>query len=68
MTPVPILRGDPGGQELVEALILHELGHQMYHRDRESMEVWRTAEKEGIHGLLNLVADEHLERRLRGGR
>jgi hypothetical protein len=65
VTPLPILRGDRHGREIVEALILHEYGHHLYHRGKEGMAVWDQAQKEGIHGLLNLVADEHLERNLR---
>lgn len=65
VTPLPILRGDRHGREIVEALILHEYGHHLYHRGKEGMAVWDRAQKEGIHGLLNLVADEHLERNLR---
>lgn len=65
VTPLPLLRGDQHGKEIVEALILHELGHHMYHRGGGAEAVWAEAQKEGLHGLLNLVADEHLERNLR---
>ncbi|MBL8741278.1 MAG: VWA domain-containing protein, partial [Myxococcales bacterium] len=65
VTPLPMMRGDRFGREVVEALILHEIGHHMYHAGREADEVWKTAENEGIRGLFNLVADEHLERNLR---
>ncbi len=65
VTPLPILRGDRHGREIVEALILHEYGHHMYHRGADGLAVWKEAETEGIHSLLNLVADEHLERNLR---
>lgn len=65
VTPLPLLRGEPHGRTIVEGLILHELGHHMYHRGDEAREAWDTAQKEGIFGLLNLVADEHLERNLR---
>jgi hypothetical protein len=65
VTPLPILRGDKHGREIVEALILHELGHHMYHRGADGRAAWAEAQKEGIHMLLNLVADEHLERNLR---
>jgi len=65
VTPLPILRGDRHGREIVEALILHELGHHIYHRGKDGMAAWAEAEREGIHNLLNLVADEHLERNLR---
>ena len=65
VTPLPILRGERHGREIVEALILHEYGHHLYHRGPNDGAVWNQAEREGIHDLLNLVADEHLERNLR---
>lgn len=65
VTPLPILRGEANGRDVVEGLILHELGHQMYHRGEEADKVWKEAEEEQLHDLLNLVADEHLERNLR---
>ena len=65
VTPLPMMRGDRFGREVVEALILHEIGHHMYHAGREADLVWKKAEEEGIRGLFNLVADEHLERNLR---
>jgi hypothetical protein len=66
VSPLPILRDAANGREIVEGLILHELGHHRYHRGEEEGRAWKTAEQEGIFGLLNLVADEHLERNLRG--
>lgn len=66
VTPLPILRMQTHGQAIVEGLILHELGHHLFHRGPEPEAVWRAAEKEKMFGLLNLVADEHLERNLRG--
>jgi hypothetical protein len=65
VSPMPILRGDRWGSDVVRGLVLHELGHHMYHRGAEREKVWAEAQKEGIHGLLNLVADEHLERNVR---
>ncbi len=65
VTPLPILRGDPHGQEIVAALILHELGHHLYHAGPAAERVWKRAEQTGLHGVFNLVADEHLERNLR---
>jgi hypothetical protein len=65
VTPLPILRAEPHGRTIVEGLILHELGHHMYHRGDVPKAAWDAAQKEGIFGLLNLVADEHLERNLR---
>ncbi|MCI0464965.1 MAG: hypothetical protein L0Z62_49215 [Gemmataceae bacterium] len=62
---LPVLRPDPNGRDVVQALIVHEFGHHMYHRGDQEEKVWKRAEKEGLHSLLNLVADEHLERNLR---
>jgi hypothetical protein len=65
VTPLPVLRGDRHGEDIVEALILHEFGHHMYHHGRDAEAVWRRAQTEGLFPLLNLVADEHLERNIR---
>ncbi len=65
ITPMPILRGDTHGREIVEGLILHEIGHHLYHRDHDGGEINRQASREGLSRLLNLVQDEHLERRMR---
>lgn len=65
VSPLPILRGDRHGEQIVEALILHEIGHHRHHRGPGAAEVWKQADEQGLHGLLNLVADEHLERNLR---
>jgi hypothetical protein len=65
VSPLPVLRGDRHGRDIVEALILHELGHHVYHRSPQAQKVWKRAHKEGIGSVLNLVADEHLERNLR---
>ena len=65
VSPLPLLRGDRHGREIVEALVLHEIGHHLYHRGDEEAKVWARAQSEGIGGLLNLVADEHLERNVR---
>ena len=65
VSPLPLLRGDRHGREIVEALVLHEIGHHLYHRGDEEAKVWAKAQSEGIGGLLNLVADEHLERNMR---
>lgn len=66
VSPLPILRLVPHGRHIVEGLVLHEVGHHKYHRGEEAARAWKTAEKEGIFGLLNTLADEHLERNLRG--
>jgi hypothetical protein len=65
VSPLPLLRGDRHGRDVVEALILHEFGHHLYHRGTQAQRIWQRAHKEGIGSVLNLVADEHLERRLR---
>jgi hypothetical protein len=65
VTPLPILRGEQHGREIVEGLILHEYGHHLYHKGTAAQAVWDEAQKAGLHGVLNLVADEHLERNLR---
>jgi hypothetical protein len=65
VSPLPILRGDAHGETVVEGLVLHELGHHRHHAKPEDKKAWKEAETSGIFGLLNLVADEHLERNLR---
>jgi hypothetical protein len=65
ISPLPILRRERNGRELVEALILHELGHHRYHRGSAADRCWKLSEQEGIQRLYNLVLDEHLERNLR---
>jgi hypothetical protein len=66
VSPLPMLRDEPFGQDVVEGLLLHEIGHHAYHRGEESQALWKKAHDEGIGHLLNLIADEHLERNLRG--
>ncbi len=65
VSPLPLLRGDRHGADIVEALVLHELGHHVYHRGAKAAEVWKRAQRQGFFPVLNLVADEHLERNLR---
>jgi hypothetical protein len=65
VSPLPMLRGEANGQDIVEGLVLHEIGHHVYHRGQVPEALWAKAHKEGIGHLLNLVADEHLERNLR---
>ena len=65
ITPMPILRDEPFGEVIVRGLILHEYGHHLYHKSPEGMEVWEQADRQSLGKLLNLVADEHLERNLR---
>ncbi|MAC27201.1 MAG: hypothetical protein CMH59_12115, partial [Myxococcales bacterium] len=62
---LPVLRGDRRARAIVEGLVLHELGHHVHHASGPALEVWAQAREEGLGGLLNLVADEHLERNLR---
>jgi Mg-chelatase subunit ChlD len=65
INPMPLLRGERGGDDVVRGLMVHEIGHHRYHADELGKKCWADAQKEGIAGLLNLVADEHLERNLR---
>jgi len=66
VSPLPMLRGEPHGDDIVEGLLLHEIGHHAYHRGEQPQALWKRAHDEGIGHLLNLIADEHLERNLRG--
>ncbi len=65
VTPLPLLREEQHGREIVEGLILHEYGHHLYHKGTSADAIWTEAQRAGLHGVLNLVADEHLERNLR---
>jgi hypothetical protein len=65
VSPLPMLRDEANGQDIVEGLVLHEIGHHVYHRGEVPEALWAKAHKEGVGHLLNLVADEHLERNLR---
>jgi len=65
INPIPILRGEKHAADIVQGLILHELGHHMYHRGEAEQAIWKAAGEDQLHELLNLVSDEHLERRLR---
>lgn len=65
INPIAIFRRVQHADDVVRGLIVHELGHHMYHRGEQEEAIWQQAEEEGIGRLLNLVADEHLERNLR---
>ncbi len=65
VSALPMLRGEPHGRDVVEGLVLHEIGHHVYHRGELEQKLWKQAHQEGIGHLLNLIADEHLERNLR---
>ncbi|QEF97017.1 VWA domain containing CoxE-like protein [Stieleria maiorica] len=65
INPMPLLNGTANAEDIVEGLILHELGHHLYHRGEQQQAVWERADSMGMGKLLNLVADEHLERNLR---
>jgi hypothetical protein len=65
VSALPMLRDEPHGQDIVEGLVLHEIGHHVYHRGPAEQALWKRAHQEGIGHLLNLLADEHLERNLR---
>jgi hypothetical protein len=65
INPMPLLKGVAGGNDIVEGLILHEFGHHLYHSEPRAQEIWKQADRDGLGRLLNVVADEHLERNLR---
>ncbi len=65
VSPLPLLRGDRHGREIVEGLVLHEIGHHRHHKGAEQAAIWAKADSVGLGRLLNLVADEHLERNIR---
>ncbi|TNE47839.1 MAG: hypothetical protein EP343_18055 [Deltaproteobacteria bacterium] len=65
VNPLPLLREVQHGDRILKGLILHEIGHHIYHSDPESQKLWKQAQKEGLGKILNLVADEQLERSLR---
>jgi hypothetical protein len=65
VSALPMLRDETNGQDIVEGLVLHEIGHHVYHRGEVEQALWKRAHAEGIGHLLNLIADEHLERNLR---
>jgi hypothetical protein len=65
VSPLPMLREEPHGKDVVEGLVLHEIGHHVYHRGEAAQALWKRAHAEGLGHLLNLLADEHLERNLR---
>ncbi|MFO0940810.1 MAG: hypothetical protein U0930_08580 [Pirellulales bacterium] len=62
---LPMLTEQQHGRGIVRGLILHELGHHFYHKGPAAEAIWKQAEREKLHQLLNLVSDEHLERNLR---
>ncbi len=68
VSPLPLFESAERAPEIIEGLLLHEIGHHLFHRDNGGLDVWTEAAKEGLHPLLNLVADEHLERNLRAHR
>jgi hypothetical protein len=65
VSPLPILQSLRQGDDIVKALILHELGHQKYHAGTDGRRAWKQSATERIQPLFNLVLDEHLERNLR---
>ena len=65
VTPLPILKREQNGSAIVRGVIVHELGHHLYHGDDESIRVWNETTDPGLRSLMNLVEDEHLERNLR---
>ncbi len=65
INPMPILKGERDGAHIVRGLLVHEIGHQVFHADEAALVVWKQANTAKLGSLLNLVADEHLERKLR---
>jgi len=65
VNPLPVLRGERFGEAIVRGLVIHEVGHHVYHADPENLAAAAAAREEGFFPLLNLVQDEHLERNLR---
>ncbi|MEM9828718.1 MAG: hypothetical protein AAF958_19180, partial [Planctomycetota bacterium] len=65
INPIAVLQNVKNADRIVRGLILHEFGHHVYHRGGEANKVWEEASRRGWHSLLNLVADEHLERNFR---
>jgi hypothetical protein len=65
VSALPMLRDEENGRDIVEGLVLHEIGHHVYHRGEVEQALWKRAHEQGIGHLLNLIADEHLERNLR---
>jgi hypothetical protein len=67
INPLPLLRKERNGKQIIHGLILHEIGHHLYHSAKEDVELWEKTNRENklLANLLNLVADEHLERNLR---
>lgn len=66
VSAIPLLAGHRNGKDIVEGLILHELGHHLYHKTDEHSRADEIAREEKLHTVLNIVNDEHLERNLRG--
>ncbi|HTL33033.1 MAG TPA: hypothetical protein VL326_07905 [Kofleriaceae bacterium] len=65
VSALPMLRNETHGRDIVEGLVLHEIGHHIYHATPEALKIWKQAHAEGLGHFLNLIADEHLERNLR---
>lgn len=77
INPRALLERDRQGEAIVHGLIVHEIGHHLYHvedpkdlddwdtSDEVPLSMWERAVRQGLGPLMNLVADEHLERNLR---
>lgn len=62
----PQVLKEPRGVEYLKGLMVHELGHHAAHfSDPAHGRVQFRAQRKGLASLLNLLQDEHLERRLR---
>ena len=65
ISPLPILEQELHGEDVVKGLILHELGHHLFHATDKYRERSQQALQENLQCVWNIVLDEHLERRLR---
>jgi len=65
VNPLPILRGERHAEDIVRGLVIHEVGHHVYHADADNLQAAEQARKGHFFNILNLVMDEHLERNLR---
>ena len=45
INPLPLLRGERGGDDVVRGLMVHEIGHHLYHADELGKACWAEAQK-----------------------
>jgi len=66
VNPVPVLAQQQNGDDILRALIIHELGHHLWDQNQPgARHAWEKASEEGVRDLFNLMADERLERAMR---